>query len=213
VVTTADRALGWSVVVPVKPLRLAKSRLQELTPARRAELMLAMAVDTVTAALAAEHVAAVLVVTSDPRTAATMRTVGAEVIADEPDSGLNAALVHAAGAAAQRRPGNGIAALAADLPALTSTALDAALVAAASHRTSFVPDASGSGTTLLCARVVDDLTPMFGSGSAARHRATGATPLNATEHTGLCRDVDTSDDLTRAQLLGVGQRTAMLLGG
>ena len=50
-----DNALTtWSVVMPVKVLAQAKSRLAGLAGPRRGELALALACDTVTAVLACE---------------------------------------------------------------------------------------------------------------------------------------------------------------
>jgi 2-phospho-L-lactate guanylyltransferase len=54
----------WSVIVPVKELHAAKSRLNRPD---RADIALAMARDTVRAAAAATAVAEVVVVTDDPR--------------------------------------------------------------------------------------------------------------------------------------------------
>jgi len=54
----------WTVLVPVKRLQLAKSRLP-LPATTRAALMAAMAADTVAAALAAPGVARVAVVTGE----------------------------------------------------------------------------------------------------------------------------------------------------
>ena len=63
---TPDARLTWSLVIPVKVLALAKSRLTGLPAADREKLALAMAADTLAAAAAAAPVAAVLVVTDDP---------------------------------------------------------------------------------------------------------------------------------------------------
>src|SRR5271170_6789215 len=55
----------WSVVIPVKVLTQAKSRLARLGGERRAGLALAMAADTVTAVLACQQAAHVIVITDD----------------------------------------------------------------------------------------------------------------------------------------------------
>src|SRR4051812_25485012 len=88
--------LHWGLVVPVKRLTVAKTRLQSYGDAVRQDLALAFAVDVVTAALACEVVDDVLVVTDDARAAAALRTAGARVVADAPDAGLNPALAHGA---------------------------------------------------------------------------------------------------------------------
>ena len=200
----AGRVQQWSVVVPAKRLALAKTRLRPLTdgaPVEHADVVLALLADTVAAALDCRRVERVLVVTDDPAAAETVRALGAGTVADEPDEGLNPALVHGArstGAAA-------VAALSSDLPALRPEELAAALDAAGTAPRCFVADAEGTGTTLLTAVGVP-LDPRFGAGSAAAHRASGAVPLDGT-WPGLAADVDTEAALRRALALGVGPAT------
>ena len=63
---TDSARFSWTVLLPVKVLARAKSRLAALAGDRRGELALALASDTVCAVLACEEVARVIVVTSDP---------------------------------------------------------------------------------------------------------------------------------------------------
>src|SRR5258707_6802981 len=133
----------WTVVIPVKVLARAKSRLEVLAGPRRGELALAMAADTVLAVLDCSEVARILVVTSDEVTGPELASLGVSVASDEPDGGLNAALRHGASIAAQNWPWTGTAALSADLPALRTSELSRALRAASalpSHRAAFVAD-------------------------------------------------------------------------
>ncbi|MGH3293372.1 MAG: hypothetical protein ACRDP7_16345, partial [Trebonia sp.] len=149
---TDSARFSWTVLLPVKVLARAKSRLAVLAGDRRRDLALALASDTVTAVLACPEVSRVVVVTSDPVAGPLLAALGAVVVADEPadrsrrldglrplgpldgaevapdvagltDLGvqdlLNAALRHGAAVAAQRWPGTGLAALTADLPALS----------------------------------------------------------------------------------------------
>lgn len=197
----------WSLVVPVKPVRLAKSRLRELPGQVREELVVAMAADTVAAALGCPLVASAHVVTDDPRVARAVRACGATVIADRPDAGLNPALRHGAAVAARARPDCGVVALAADLPALSPAELEAALTAAAAHARALVTDSEGTGTTMLTAAAGVALDPSYGVDSRQRHVASGAVELAPGDWPGLRRDVDTMDDLAAAERLGVGRRT------
>ena len=198
------------MVVPAKRLATAKTRLSAATsaagarPGRHDELVLALLGDAVAAACASPAVGSVLVVTDEPSAAALVQALGADVVADEPDSGLNAALAHGA-ATARRRGARAVASLSSDLGALRPAELTAALEAAGGHTRAFVADADGTGTTLLAA-VDTDLDPRFGTGSAAAHAASGAARLPAV-WPGLARDVDTAEDLARAVTLGLGQRT------
>jgi 2-phospho-L-lactate/phosphoenolpyruvate guanylyltransferase len=203
----ADGVQRWSVVVPAKRLGTAKTRLTAVTahlPAEHGELVLALLGDTVAAAVQSPAVRRVLVVTDEPRAAALVLGLGAEVVGDEPDSGLNAALTH--GAEHARRQGTGpVAALSSDLPALRPAELTDALAAAAAVPRAFVADTAGTGTTLLAVRD-GALAPRFGPDSAAAHTATGAVPLDG-NWPGLRQDVDTPGDLQAACRLGAGPRT------
>ena len=204
----ADSPLTWSLVVPVKVLARAKSRLAAAAGPYRPALALAMAADTVAAALACPEVARVIAVTDDPQAAQVLAGLGAIVISDEPDQGLNPALRHGAATAAERWPGSGIAALAADLPALRPAELGLGLRAAARWEHAFVPDAAGSGTTLYAARPGAEFRPRFGPRSAQQHLAAGAAELSLPGLASLRRDVDGPRDLRAASALGVGPRTA-----
>lgn len=198
-------SFSWGLVVPVKRLTLAKTRLQVLGEPLRQELALAFAADVVLAALACPVVARVVVVTDDTRVRQVLGALGAEVVADSPDAGHNAALDHAA---ALLPPTLGAAALSADLPSLTAGDIDAALAQVLTGR-GFVTDADGSGTTLLAAAPGVALRPSFGARSREEHLASGAAELEA--HARLRLDVDTPEDLAAALGLGVGESTAAVL--
>lgn len=198
-------AVPWGLVVPVKRLALAKTRLAAYGDAVRQDLALAFAVDVVTAAVGAQSVVQVLVVTDDERAAAALVGAGATVVPDSPDAGLNPALAH--GVALLRQELQvGVATVSADLPALRSADLDAALAQVPAHGRGFVVDAEGSGTTLLAAAPGVELAPAYGAGSRAGHLASGALELPAADSLRL--DVDTPEDLQRALRLGVGTATA-----
>lgn len=195
-------------VMPVKRLGAAKSRLRGAVPAaRHRDLALAMVRDTATAVLASSAVAELLVVTDDPVAAGAVAALGARVVPDRPDAGLNDAMRYGAdevaGLARHR------AVLAGDLPALRPEQLDAALVAARPGR-GFVADAAGSGTVLLAVAPGEPLDPRFGIGSAAAHEASGARPLEG-DWPGLRQDVDTPADLATVLGLGAGPHTCALL--
>jgi 2-phospho-L-lactate guanylyltransferase len=200
----------WSVLIPVKVLGQAKSRLAALAGARRGELALALACDTVGAVLGCEEAARVIVITDDQVAGAALAGLGALVLADEPRDGLNPALRHGAAHAASRWPESGAAALSADLPALRPDEIGRALRAASAWPSSFVADAAGDGTTLYAAAPGAAFRPAFGLGSRARHAATGAAELGLPGIPGLRRDVDTPEDLRDAVALGLGRHTAPL---
>ncbi|MEU8747654.1 2-phospho-L-lactate guanylyltransferase [Streptomyces parvulus] len=201
--------MQWTLVVPVKPLARAKSRLSDTADdGVRPGLALAFALDTVAAALACQAVADVAVVTDDARAGRELAALGAAVVRDEPRGGLNAALAHGSAAVRATRPGTPVAALNADLPALRPAELARVLAAAGKFTRAFLPDAAGIGTTLLTAAPGTELSPAFGPDSRLRHRASGAVELSLGGVDSVRQDVDTGGDLRTALALGVGPRTA-----
>jgi len=207
---TDNALMSWSVLLPVKVLAQAKSRLAGLAGPRRGELALALAWDTVTAVLGCDVAARVIVITDDQVAGAELANLGALVVPDEPRDGLNAALRHGAAHAGARWPGSGTAALSADLPALRAAEIGRALRAAAAWPTAFVADAAGDGTTLYTASPGAAFRPAFGLASRARHATGGAVELVLDGVPGLRRDVDTPSDLRRAVTLGLGPHSAPL---
>src|SRR3954471_10873576 len=172
------------LVVPVKPLSRAKSRLRGAAdrgvgdPDAHAALALALAHDTVAAVRAATAVRRLLVVSSDPGVAAELAAVGVEVAPDV-GGGVNAALRHGLDLLRADDPGAAVGALQADLPALRPEELDDAVASARAvfaigRGRAFCADADGTGTTLLLAAAAIALDPRFGKGSAGRHPASGA---------------------------------------
>ncbi|MRJ75032.1 2-phospho-L-lactate guanylyltransferase [Aeromicrobium sp. SMF47] len=203
---------GWTAVVPVKPWGLAKSRL-DLPGEERMQLARAFSLDVLDVVLAAEHVDRVVVVTAETQLGTIARRAGAHVIVDRPmlargllnraiDAGRQWAQVHAPAAPFVVVPG--------DLPALTAQLLDDALELLAAHERSFVPDASGMGTTLLAVARPALMTPSYGHRSALLHSDAGFRPTPDVDPR--CRrDVDTAADLAQARHLGVGPHTTAAL--
>jgi 2-phospho-L-lactate guanylyltransferase len=204
---------NWSVVVPLKPLAVAKSRLAAAAGEVRPALALAFALDTVAAALACGEVADVTVVTDDPTAGAELAGLGAFVVPDAAAAGLNAALRHGSEHVRERRPYAPVVALNGDLPALRPAELSEVLRdAAQAQERAFLADAAGTGTTLLAAPPVSALSPAFGGASRARHLASGAREILLTGVASVRQDVDTGDDLRVALALGVGPRTSAAAG-
>ncbi len=212
----------WVLVVPVKDARRGKTRLAEvLDPAGRAALVRAMALDTVEAVLACARVARVVVVTADTEVAAVAGRLPRVRVLPEPDAAADdvpggwAALDRAvsAGAAAARAeaPSAPVGVLLGDLPGLDPTELDAALALAEAHPRAVLPDAEGTGTTLLTVGPGEHLVPRFGGGSAAEHRALGYTAIDLPAASTLRNDVDLPADLADLVERGVGGRTGALL--
>lgn len=212
-------APGWHVVVPVKPLDRAKSRLAGLGDDVRRDLALAFLLDVLDAVRGAPDVLGIAVVTSDDRVAGRVREdLGArvQVLPDAEPMELNHALhrgaaglvsTHGAGAGAGAGPGAGsgagatpaagdagVLALCADLPALTTVAVTDLLAAAPRPGPGFVADHTGGGTTAYLAAPAR-FDPRFGAGSRTAHAEQGAADLTAFARPGLRADVDTPEDL------------------
>ena len=195
----------FALLVPVKTLHLAKSRLSTPLARHRGELMRAFALDALAAAARSEAVAQVYVVTDEPG----FEDGGAVRLPDEGGGDLNRALANAASRVRREDPGTAVAAMCADLPCLATDDLTASLAAGLSTRW-FVADADTTGTTLLAAGAGVDLDPHFGTDSARRHEESGAVPVRA-EVTTLRRDVDTERDLAAARVLGLGPASTAAL--
>ena len=195
----------FALLVPVKTLALAKSRLALDHDHLRAPLMRAFALDAIDAAARTTSVGQVYVVTDEPG----FEIDGAARLPDEGDGDLNRALVHASLRVRLRQPGWGVAAMCADLPCVNAEDLQTALGSGLTQRW-FVADAAGTGTTLLAAAPGVDLDPHFGADSARRHERSGAASVRA-QVASLRRDVDTEVDLTSARALGVGPHTTKVL--
>jgi 2-phospho-L-lactate/phosphoenolpyruvate guanylyltransferase len=202
---------SWVVVVPVKRADVAKSRLSGVTPGQRVELARAFPADCAAAAIACDRVGAVVVVTDDTVAAATVQGLGATVIPDTPDAGLNAALEHARSYVRDRFGDRPVVVLSGDLPSLRPEELSRALALAQGSARAFLSDHAGEGTTLLAAAPGTDLDPRFGTASRRRHLDSGADELDPEGLQSVRRDVDTWSDLEDAVHLGVGRHTQEVL--
>jgi 2-phospho-L-lactate/phosphoenolpyruvate guanylyltransferase len=175
-------------------------------------VVLAMLVDTLTAAARVGSVVRITVITPDDAAAAAARQLGAEVLFDPTPEGhadpLNNAITEAEQVVGQSAPN--IVVLQGDLPALQTQELAEAIAAARHHERSFVADRLGTGTAALCAFGAK-LDPRFGPDSCARHRRSGAIELTGA-WPGLRCDIDTPDDLAVARRLGIGPATARAVG-
>jgi 2-phospho-L-lactate guanylyltransferase len=196
------------VVLPVKPLAAAKSRLRADYGAGTDALALAMALDVVAAASAAAPVGLTVIVTNDHRVAEAGAELGARTVPDLPEQGLNAALRWAAAQLLADQPDRALIVQPADCPAMTAE--DFAGIASeldpAGPRL-FVTDRGGAGTTALAAPPGFPLNPRYGPTSRADHVASGARELSGRRWARVRADVDTPGDLAAASRLGLGPRT------
>jgi 2-phospho-L-lactate guanylyltransferase len=205
----ADGHADVGLIVAVKRLAAAKTRLAPVFSAStRENLVLAMLVDTLTAAMRVSAVRHITVVTPDEVAAAAAAELGAEVLSDPTPVGHPDPLNNAISAAERVVSASmtNIVVLQGDLPALQTHELTEAIAAARRHKRSFVADRPGTGTAALCA-FGTALDPRFGPDSSAQHRLSGAIELTG-GWPGLRCDIDTPDDLAIARRLGMGPATS-----
>ncbi|MEV8221863.1 2-phospho-L-lactate guanylyltransferase [Dietzia maris] len=208
--STAD---GWTIVVPVKALERAKSRLvPALTADGRRALVVAMAVDVLAACRETPGVARVRVVSADPRVEELASGAGAEFV-DEPartDTRHGDPLNFALDNALADVPGP-VGVVAADLPELRPEHLARILDIAGRHPHATVTDHRGAGTTMaFWTGAPGPRVCRFGVDSAARYRDEGgAVPIAAVgDLAAASRDVDVPEDLARLPGRSVGPATA-----
>ncbi len=202
------------LVIAVKRLTAAKTRLAPIFSSRTREaVVLAMLIDTVTAASAVPAVGSITVVTPDDVAGDAARQLGAHVLADPTPQGHRDPLNNAIAAAEEtvRAETSNLVVLQGDLPALQPQELGEAIAAARTYPRSFVGDRHGTGTSALLAFGAP-LDPRFGADSAQHHRHSGAIELTGA-WPGLRCDIDTPDDLLVARRLGVGAATAQAIAG
>lgn len=212
---------GWTIVVPVKSLARAKSRLgSTLSPLQRRALVVAMATDVITACRECPSVSAVKVVSTDPDVAALATDLGAKFVTESghrtaADSAitLRSDPLNAALAGALTGLTGAVAVVAADLPELDSRILTRILDSASQHRHSVVVDHRGEGTTMAMWTAGTDRVCLFGPGSAANFLRQGAVTLSVDERSGgaASRDVDIPSDVIRLAGRQVGLATAKTL--
>lgn len=201
------RSNAWTVVIPQKDLRLAKSRM-DLDQAARRQVVVAMLQDTVAAASEVESVDRIIVVCDTTRDVGVFAHSGLIAHVNQMGGGLNASLEAGAALAREVQPGCNVAVLPGDLPGLRPIDLARALDLAIRNSRSFVTDASGSGTTLLAATSGRELRAAYGESSSALHALSGAVEIGSGGELGSLRhDVDSLADLRTVVAAGHGSRT------
>ena len=188
------------VVLPVKALDRAKSRLGEtgIGRADRVALATGMLTDVFEALERSKLVDDVVVVTSDPQVEVIARGYGNQVIADDPEGGHSEAAAIGVRWALDDGAFHALL-LAGDTPAADHDEIDVlADMLADSPDVVIVPDRHGTGTNALLLTPPDVIQPSFGPGSRERHerlaREAGAK-VHVAEVPSLLIDVDTADDL------------------
>ena len=210
-----DRARVLAVV-PVKRFAIAKSRLAPVLDCREREsLARAMFEDVLETLLQCQDVlAGTMVVTSDAGAAGTARTLGAEVIFEDGDNGINAAVRLAVDRLACSTD-TGVVVVPSDLPQLTRRAIAKAVAAIARPMSLAIAAApKDGGTNLLACRPAAAIPLHFGPHSFVQHsraaQQAGLT-VRALRMPELLLDIDWAEDLQAFQSLRTKTRTHAFL--
>lgn len=187
------------VIIPVKPLNRAKSRLSDvLTPDERARLTEFMFRRVVTAVKATSGIAGTLVISRDQRALAMARDMGAHTVQESGNPDLNTALTRATQVVIGMK-GSAVLILPSDLPLITTEDVRAiADMGIAENTVVMATDAVGDGTNALFMRPPGLIEYVFGQGSFARHKAqaeANGARVKVYESSRLALDIDTPPDL------------------
>jgi 2-phospho-L-lactate/phosphoenolpyruvate guanylyltransferase len=192
------------VIIPVKPLRLAKSRLADvLTPEGRQEMAEAMLRHVLTTVTSVPEVTGVLVISRDTQALALARDYGAKTIQESGTPELNTALMRASSVVASWRT-EAILVLPADLPLIAAQDVAEIIrMGQQPHPTVVLAtDRNKDGTNALLIRPPGLIDYAYGEGSFQRHavlaRDAGAEVM-IYESDRLLQDIDLPEDINNYQ--------------
>ncbi len=159
------------VIIPVKPLKRAKSRLSTaLRPEARYELAQAMFRHVLSVALSARSVTGALVISRDTKALVIAREMGAKTLQEGADSNLNPALMRATMVLRSWRA-DAVLVLPADLPFITGEDIEAMAAYTGERSIVIATDNAQDGTNALLMRPPGAIEYAYGGGSCARHIA------------------------------------------
>jgi 2-phospho-L-lactate guanylyltransferase len=188
----------WAVI-PIKPLRLAKSRLAPiLSPQQRQSLAEAMLRHVLKVVQSATQVTGTLVISRDNHALSIAREYGAKTIQESGAPELNIALMRATSLVASWRS-DAMLILPADLPLITADDISRIIELGLQDPNSVVisTDRDKNGTNALFVRPPGLIQYAYGEGSYQRHavlaRDAGAV-VNVYESDRLWQDIDYPED-------------------
>lgn len=187
------------VLIPVKPLRLAKSRLADvLSPEDRQRLAEAMLRHVLSVVTEVPQITGTLVISRDNHALALAREYGAKTIQESGSPELNTALMRATSVIASWHS-SGVLVLPADLPLITAEDVNG-IIDASDGMNSVVlaTDRNKDGTNALFISPPGLIEYTYGEGSFKRHamlaRDAGAT-VKIYESPRLLQDIDLPEDI------------------
>ncbi|PWH11720.1 MAG: 2-phospho-L-lactate guanylyltransferase [Anaerolineae bacterium] len=188
----------WAIV-PVKPLRLGKSRLANvLTDDERGILNRKFLEQTLQTLREMPEISQVLVVSRDPAALAIAREFGARTVLEDGNPNLNLALTRAT-LLARNYATRGVLVLPADLPLLTAEDVRSLLDRARQTPCVVIaPDRHQDGTNALFMNPAGLIPYSFGAGSFYRHceaAQKSGVRLEIVQNAHIGLDLDTPNDL------------------
>jgi 2-phospho-L-lactate guanylyltransferase len=198
-------------IVPVAPLRRAKTRLSSLlSQPERSKLVLCMLTDVTSALKATGLILNTTVVTSDEKVAKLAASLGVNSLTEPNPPELNAALNLATSRLLNDVQDGASLIIPVDIPMVDSSSLVAAIrLADESSNPIVVATASNNGGTNFLLRVPSDIiSPAFGQDSFATHRREALSKgicFREYESRNISLDIDTADDLY--EFMDIGKHT------
>ncbi len=160
----------WAII-PVKPLKFAKSRLSAvLLPEERYLLAQAMFRHVLSVLMQARAVTGALVISRDTKALAIARELGAKTLQEGADSNLNPALLRATMVLKTWRA-DAVLILPADLPFINNDDIAQMIRLSTERSLVIATDSEQDGTNALLVRPPGAIDYAFGAGSFARHIA------------------------------------------
>jgi len=189
------------VIIPVKPLNRAKSRLATvLSPEQRYEFAATMLRNVLAVSASAPQVTGTLVISRDTKALAIARDMGAKTVQESNRSDLNPALNRAT-EVVRAWGGQNVLILPADLPFVTIDDIDNIIDMSVDYPGVVIAtDREQDGTNALLVRPAGLFQYSYGVGSFGRHvdaaHLAGAT-VSYYESESMCLDIDVPADLDR----------------
>jgi 2-phospho-L-lactate guanylyltransferase len=201
-----------AAILPIKSFAVAKQRLgASVADVLRDELARAMVSDVLQALAAVQGLERTIVVTREPRAAATAAGLGALVVEDRAEAGQSAAVT----LGIERALAEGferVLCVPGDCPALDPVEVEALLRGGSGEHAEvvIVPDRHGTGTNGLLLRPPRAIAASFGPGSCERHQGLAAqagVACRIERPPSLLLDIDTGDDLSALRERLAGRRS------
>lgn len=189
----------WAII-PVKPLKNAKSRLSQiLTPDQRYEFAQAMFRHVLSVVTSVQQITGVLVISRDTKALSIARDMGAKTIQEGAVSDLNPALLRATAVVSSWRA-DSVFILPADLPFINVDDVKSIIKRGQTDGTAIViaTDDEGDGTNALLVSPPGLIEYAYGRGSFKKHieraREVGASVISYYSDR-IALDIDTPSDL------------------